>query len=238
MNTAEPPAAMLPARASYKPRDAGVYALMRDDCACVFARDPAARNWLDVLTIHPGVQAIAAHRIAHAWWNAQWKYAARVLAFLARWWTSIEIHPGAKIGRRFFIDDGCGVVIGETAVIGAGAKILGNIDIGAQARVDANSVVIADAPPGMTVVGNPGRIVKPQDMRTRRTHAIDLDHHEVPDPVGRALVRLSDRIEFLEARLNEMRHGTGASCTEQPGIEPGQTLQPLRAKTARRTAPQ
>lgn len=256
MTTAEPPAAviMCNSTASSGP-GTGVFALMRDDCACVFERDPAARNRLEVLTIYPGVQAIAAHRIAHAWWNAQWKYAARVLAFLARWWTSIEIHPGAKIGRRFFIDHGCGVVIGETAVIGddvtmyhgvtlggtswspgkrhpsvgngvvigAGAKILGNIEVGAQARVAANSVVIADVPPGMTVVGIPGRIVKPQDMRTRRANAIDLDHHEVPDPVGRALGCLIDRIEFLEARLNEMRHGTGASCTEQPGIEPGQT---------------
>jgi len=224
---------------------------LREDISCVFDRDPAARNTLEVLTIYPGFHAIALHRIAHAWWTRRWKFAARALAFFARWWTSIEIHPGARIGRRFFIDHGCGVVIGETAVVGddvtlyhgvtlggtswnpgkrhptlgdgtvvgAGAKILGNISIGAQARVAANSVVIDDVPAGMTVVGIPGRIVKPRATRRLRAGSIDLDHHEVPDPVGRAIGCLLDRVEFLEARLNEMRHGTTASRTAQPVID-------------------
>lgn len=217
----------------------GLWAMLRDDCRCVFARDPAARSMLEVITIYPGVQAIATHRIAHALWGRGWKYLARAIAFVSRAWTSIEIHPAAHIGRRFFIDHGCGVVIGETTVIGddvtlyhgvtlggtswnpgkrhptladgvvvgAGAKILGNITIGAHARVAANSVVIADVPPTMTVVGIPGRIVKPRDARRIRAGIIDLDHHEVPDPVGRALHCLIDRVEFLEARLREYRQG-------------------------------
>ena len=229
----------------------GLLRQLREDCACVFDRDPAARNKAEVLLLYPGVHAIALHRIAHAWWRHGFKFMARALAYFARWWTSIEIHPAAQIGRRFFIDHGCGVVVGETAIIGddvtlyhgvtlggtswnpgkrhptigdgvvvgAGAKVLGNITVGAQARVAANSVVIDDVPAGMTVVGIPGRIVKPREVRRVRAGMIDLDHHEVPDPVGRALGCLLDRVEFLEARLTEQRAGTSASRIAQPHID-------------------
>lgn len=229
----------------------GMWCQLREDCACVFARDPAARNKFEVLLLYPGVHAIALHRIAHAWWRNGFKFPARALAYFARWLTSIEIHPAAQIGRRFFIDHGCGVVIGETAVIGddvtlyhgvtlggtswnpgkrhptigdgvvigAGAKVLGNILVGAHARVAANSVVIEEVPAGMTVVGIPGRIVKPREVRRVRAGMIDLDHHEVPDPVGRALGCLLDRVEFLEARLTEQRAGTSASRIAQPHID-------------------
>jgi serine O-acetyltransferase len=214
--------------------------------ACVAERDPAARSRLDVLTLYPGVQAIALHRIAHRLWHAGWPYAARLLAYLSRAVTHIEIHPAACIGARCFIDHGCGVVIGATAVlgddvtlyhgvtlggtslsagkrhptvadgvvIGAGAKVLGNVTIGAGSRIAANAVVIDDVPAGVTVVGAPGRVVRQQ--RRPAAAGIDLDHHLMPDPVGQAIGSLLDRVLFLEARLAELRLGTHDSRTEQP----------------------
>jgi len=211
----------------------GLVALLREDVACVFARDPAARNRLEVLSIYPGVHALAAHRIAHALWRRGLRYPARLLSHCARMFTQVDIHPGAKIGRRFFIDHGCGVVIGETAeigddvtlyhgvtlggtswnpgkrhptlgngvVVGAGAKILGPITVGDNARVAANSVVIEDVSAGMTVVGIPGRTVLPKSRRRITAQGIDLDHHLMPDPVGKAISCLLDRIAELERQM-------------------------------------
>jgi serine O-acetyltransferase len=213
---------------------AGLLALVREDVACVFARDPAARTRWEVLTTYPGVHALVLHRVAHRLWRGGWLYAARLIAFLARGWTNVDIHPGARIGRRLFIDHGAGVVIGETAeigddvtlyhgvtlggtswnrgkrhptladgvVVGAGAKILGPIAVGEGARIGANSVVIKAVPPRRTVVGIPGRVVR---MELPAAHAgadgINLDHHLIPDPVGKAMACLLQRIQALEARL-------------------------------------
>ena len=213
----------------------GLFALLREDIDCVFKRDPAARNKWEVATTYPGIHALLIHRVSHALWRLHWRYAARFLSFLARMFTQIDIHPGATIGRRFFIDHGCGVVIGETAeigndvtlyhgvtlggvswnpgkrhptlrdgvVVGAGAKILGPITVGQGVRVGANSVVIQDIPDGMTVVGIPGRIVLPVNQRRITQHGIDLDHHLMPDPVGKAIACMLDRIAQLEQRLGE-----------------------------------
>ncbi|MEJ2181371.1 MAG: serine O-acetyltransferase, partial [Gammaproteobacteria bacterium] len=92
--------------------------LLKEDIECVFDRDPAARTFFEVLTTYPGVHAVLFHRLSHKLWNAGFKWLARLLSTFARWITGIEIHPGAVIGRRFFIDHGMGVVIGETAEIG------------------------------------------------------------------------------------------------------------------------
>ena len=86
--------------------------------ASIRERDPAARNWLEIITSYPGVHAVASHRVAHRFWEWRLKWLARVVSQLSRWLTGIEIHPAAKIGKRFFIDHGMGVVIGETAEIG------------------------------------------------------------------------------------------------------------------------
>ncbi|MBI5907925.1 MAG: serine O-acetyltransferase [Burkholderiales bacterium] len=203
------------------------WSLLREDAHCVLERDPAARNLAEVWTIYPGVQAIALHRLAHALWRRGWRYLPRWISFFARWLTNADIHPAARIGKRFFIDHGAGVVIGETAeigndvtlyhgvtlggttwragkrhptlgdqvVVGAGAKILGPIVVGDRARVAANSVVIDAVPAGATVVGIPGRVVAP---RRRTTHGFDLDHHLIPDPVGKAIACLLDRVAQLE----------------------------------------
>mgnify|MGYP001594621667 CR=1 FL=1 len=211
----------------------GFLALVREDVACVFERDPAARTRLEVLTTYPGIHAVMAHRLANALWLRGWRYTARFLSFLARMFTQVDIHPGATIGRRLFIDHGCGVVIGETAevgddvtlyhgvtlggtswnpgkrhptledgvVVGAGAKILGPITVGREARVGANSVVIQDVPGKMTVVGIPGRVVLPVSRRRIAAGGIDLDHHLMPDPVGKAIACLLERINELERQV-------------------------------------
>lgn len=215
----------------------GLWGLLREDLRCVFDRDPAARSTLEVLTTYPGLHAILAHRIANGLWRRGWRYSARFLAFVARALTNVDIHPGATIGRRFFIDHGAGVVIGETAevgddvtlyhgvtlggtswnkgkrhptlkdgvVVGAGAKVLGPIEIGERSRIGANSVVIKDVPAERTVVGIPGRIVATGPTR-RTAGGIDLDHHLMPDPVAKSIACLIDRIETLETELAVLRN--------------------------------
>jgi serine O-acetyltransferase len=229
----------------------GLFALWREDIACVFERDPAARNRFEVLTTYPGVHAIMLHRVAHRLWSRGWRYAARLLAFMVRLTTNIDIHPGAQIGRRFFIDHGAGVVIGETAIVGddctlyhgvtlggtswnkgrrhpqlgngvlvgAGAKILGAIHLDDGVRVGANSVVVQDVPAGRTVVGIPGRIVRARNTRSRNLYGIDLDHHLIPDPVGRAIGCLMERIDFLEKKLAAMPDGACGDCADGGSCE-------------------
>lgn len=214
----------------------GLLALLREDVDSVLARDPAARGRLEVLVTYPGLHAVMIHRLAHGLWRRRLRFTARLLAFLGRLFTNVDIHPGATIGRRFFVDHGAGVVIGETAeigddvtlyqgvtlggtslskgkrhptledgvLVGAGAKILGANRVGKGARVGANSVVIGDVPPGMTVVGIPGRIVLPDDARRPRVGGIDLDHHLMPDPVGKALACMLERITDLEDKLAQV----------------------------------
>ncbi len=217
------------------------WTLLRGDLRCVHERDPAARSQLEVWTIYPGIHAITAYRIGHALWRRGWRYAPRWLSYVARMFTHIDIHPGAMIGERFFIDHGAGVVIGETAeigndvtlyhgvtlggtswhpgkrhptlgdhvVVGAGAKILGPIVVGHHARIAANSVVIDPVPEGVTVVGIPGRIV----ARAARPapYGFDLNHHLIPDPVGKALACLLERVAHLEQTAHT---GPGAAASQ------------------------
>jgi len=235
----------------------GLWKMMREDISCVFKRDPAARSTLEVITIYPGVHALVMHRLSHALWRRRLHYSARLLSFFARMLTQIDIHPGATIGRRFFIDHGCGVVIGETAeigedvtlyhgvtlggtswnpgkrhptlgdgvVVGAGAKILGPVTIGNNARIAANSVVIENVTAEMTVVGIPGRMVVPKHQRRITADGIDLDHHRMPDPVGKAISCLLDRITDLEVQLAKLAGEDGAagicqSCDSEDCSQP------------------
>ncbi|ULK99522.1 serine O-acetyltransferase [Bradyrhizobium sp. I71] len=211
--------------------------LIREDVGCVRQRDPAARSQIETLLTYPGVHAVIWYRIANRLWTGGWRFPARLLSWFGRFASNVDIHPGARIGRRFFIDHGACVVIGETAeigddvtlyhgvtlggtswfpgkrhptledrvVVGAGAKILGPITVGAGSRVGANSVVIDSTPPDVTVVGIPARVVRPQLGHRRVVGRIDLDHHLMPDPVGDAIAVLLDRVEFLEARLSHMQ---------------------------------
>ena len=205
---------------------------LKEDIQAVFARDPAARNTLEVLTTYPGIHALIMHRIAHELWKKECKGSARLLSSFSRFTTGIEIHPGAKIGHRFFIDHGMGVVIGETAeiaddvtlyhgvtlggvslekvkrhptvehgvVIGAGAKVLGNITIGSCSRIGANAVVVKSVPAQSVVVGVPGQIIK----RVHEVHedAPDLQHADLPDAISRYLQSINARMSSLEAKLD------------------------------------
>ncbi len=103
---------------------------IKSDIKCVFERDPAARNTFEVLTTYPGLHAILFYRMTHWLWLKNWKWLARWLSGLARWLTGIEIHPAAKIGKRFFIDHGMGVVIGETAEIGVDCTLYHGVTLG------------------------------------------------------------------------------------------------------------
>lgn len=103
---------------------------LKEDIDCVFERDPAARNWLEVVTAYPGFHAVRMHRLSHKLWRNGLRWPARFLSHLARWFTGIEIHPGARIGRRFFIDHGMGVVIGETAEIGDDCTLYHGVTLG------------------------------------------------------------------------------------------------------------
>jgi serine O-acetyltransferase len=214
-----------------------LWKLWRDDVACVTARDPAARNVLEIVLTYPGVHAIVWHRLAGRLWRAGFKFPARLISWFARLVTNVDIHPGATIGRSFFVDHGAGVVIGETAeigdnvtiyhgvtlggvswtpgkrhptledgvLVGAGAKILGPIKVGAGARIGANSVVVEEVPPGVTAVGIPAKIVRAPHSRFAAGGRVNLDHHLIADPVGEILSLLLDRVDFLEARLNHMQ---------------------------------
>lgn len=103
---------------------------LKEDIACIFDRDPAARNTLEVITAYPGLHALILHRMAHRLWGYGLKWPARLLSTFSRWLTGIEIHPGALIGRRFFIDHGMGVVIGETAIIGDDCTLYHGVTLG------------------------------------------------------------------------------------------------------------
>ena len=103
---------------------------MREDIQSVFHRDPAARNAFEVLTCYPGLHAIWIHRLSHWLWTHEWKWLARMSSNLGRWLTGVEIHPGARIGRRFFIDHGMGIVIGETAEIGDDVTLYHGVTLG------------------------------------------------------------------------------------------------------------
>ena len=162
-----------------------------NDIDSVFARDPAARSRFEVFLCYPGVHALILYRFSNFLWRHNLKLFGRIISYLARFITGIEIHPAAKIGKRFFIDHGMGVVIGETAtigndvtiyhdvtlggtslatglrhpqigngvIIGAGAQLLGPINIGDNARIGSNAVVVKDVEAETTVVGIPARVV-------------------------------------------------------------------------------
>jgi serine O-acetyltransferase len=184
----------------------GWLARLREDLESAKQRDPAVRSSAELLLGYPGLHAIWSHRLAHRMWQRPGlMLPARLISLWTRSFTGVEIHPGATIGRRFFIDHGTGVVIGETAeigddvmlyhdvtlggrslqkvkrhptigngvVIGAGARILGPVLIGNEAKIGANAVVVRDVPAGAVVVGIPGEVVRPNVDRQEALDAVD-----------------------------------------------------------------
>ena len=206
---------------------------IKEDVKTIYEKDPAATSLLEVLLCYPGFHALFMHRIAHK--LAYWKIPLipRIISHMTRFFTGIEIHPKAAIGRRFFIDHGMGVVIGETTIIkddvllyqgvtlggtgkehgkrhptllngvvvGAGAKILGNITIGEHVRVGAGSVFIDNVPDNSTVVGIPARIVA-----QRIEQDGELQHNRIPDPVQCALNRLKYEVQDIKESLDKINN--------------------------------
>lgn len=120
----------IPMTATFTAASPGFWAILKEDLACVFQRDPAARSTLEVLTTYPGVHAVLTHRLSHRLWQGRWCFTARFVSFLGRTLTNVDIHPGATIGRRFFIDHGAGVVIGETAEVGDDVTLYHGVTLG------------------------------------------------------------------------------------------------------------
>jgi len=218
-----------------------MFSRIREDIASIFERDPAARNTWEVLTCYPGVHAILIHRFAHWLWCHRFRWLGRFLSHLGRFLTGIEIHPGATLGRRLFIDHGMGVVIGETAevgdgctlyhgvtlggttwkrgkrhpslgngvVVGAGAKLLGPINVGDRARVGSNAVVVKDVPPGATAVGIPARIILDEQDKSREEKAATLGFSAYAvsakaedDPLAKAVQGLLDHSVDIDKRIS------------------------------------
>ena len=202
----------------------GLFALIREDFHTVRRNDPAMRSSLELFFNYPGLWALFFHRIAHWFYSRGLKLIGRFISGISRLLTSVDIHPGAQIGRRVFIDHATGVVIGETAIvgndvliyqqvtlggvslshgkrhptvedgaiIGAGAKVLGNITIGREAKIGANSVVVTDVDPECTAVGVPAHMTKRIDGK------VPLSHNIMPDINKELFEYLLKRMAVLE----------------------------------------
>ncbi|MEY9139732.1 serine O-acetyltransferase [Mammaliicoccus lentus] len=196
---------------------------VKDDIQMVFDQDPAARSSFEVVMTYSGLHAIWSYLIANWFFKKKMYFIARSISQISRFFTGVEIHPGATIGKRLFIDHGMGIVIGETCRIGnnvtiyqgvtlggtgkergkrhpdigdnvliaAGAKVLGNIEVGSNVNIGANSVVLKDVPDYSTVVGIPGRIVKQDGMKIGK----NFNHTNLPDPIYEQLKELERQLE-------------------------------------------
>jgi serine O-acetyltransferase len=232
-----------------------MFARLREDIAVVFDRDPAARTTWEVLTCYPGLHALVWHRVlVRPLWTSGFRWLARWLAHWGRWLTGIEIHPGATIGRRVFIDHGMGIVIGETAVIGddctlyhgvtlggtswkkgkrhptlgrgvvigAGAKVLGPVEVGEGAKIGSNAVVVRDVPAEATAVGIPARVVTAEDHARREEQAAKIGFSayaisaDMDDPVVQAIHRLLDHAAATDERLERL-----VAQLQKDGLEMG-----------------
>ncbi len=223
---------------------------MRDDVAWIIESDPAARSVLEVLLCYSGLHALWFYRANHWLWTHDMRLLARWLSQVARLATGIEIHPGAQIGKRLFIDHGMGVVVGETTiigdevtiyqgvtlggtgkdtgkrhptigngvVIGAGSRVLGNIEIGNNSRIGAGSVVLRSVPGDSTVVGVPGHIIFHNGKRV-----VITDPKQITDPLSEALSVVATQVKELQKRVHELE-GSAAQAADQQGEESLQAI--------------
>ena len=227
-----------------------MFETLKEDIQVVSERDPAFRSALETLLTCPGFQAIQLHRLNHWLWKRKFHLLARLTAHLSRLLTGVEIHPGASLGRRVFIDHGMGIVVGETSeigddcsiyhgvtlggttwqkgkrhptlkngvIIGAGAKVLGPITLGANARIGSNAVVVQDAPDNATVVGIPGRVIArasrdeetmEKTQREAMAKKIGFDAYgaskDMPDPVQNAIDTLLGHMHKTDKELEELK---------------------------------
>lgn len=204
----------------------------KEDIQSFIDHDPATDNPLEIILLYPGFKAVRSHKKAHWFYNHNMPFIARAISQRSAHKTGIEIHPGAKIGRRVVIDHGHGIVIGETAevgddvmiyqgvtlggtgkdigkrhptvesgvMIGAGAKVLGPITIGKNAKIAAGAVVVKDVEPNCTVVGVPGEIVRIDGERVD-----DLDQINIPDPIMNAIRNNEEQIKKLQNEVEKLK---------------------------------
>jgi len=207
----------------------GLFQIIKEDFYLPKQNDPALHSTFELFFNYPGVWAIIIYRIAHKLYINNFRTISRILSGLGQFFTNVDIHPAAQIGRRVFIDHGFGVVIGETTIIendvliyqgvtlggvslskgkrhptiksnvilGSGAKILGNITIGENSKIGANSVVISDVDANCTAVGIPARVVQRKDINAK------LDHNILPDITKEMLNYLIKRVAILEHAIKE-----------------------------------
>jgi serine O-acetyltransferase len=208
-----------------------MFKTLREDIRTVFDRDPAARSVLEILFCYPGLHALWWYRIAHFFWKHKLYFCGRWTSHITRFFTGIEIHPGAKIGRRFFIDHGMGVVIGETAEIGDDVLMYQGVVLGGTSLEKhkrhptiGNKVVIGSAAIilGPITIGDGARVgansvvVNPvppgatvvgipgRVVEDRRETIFNLEHGTLPDPISDALKAIIDHQDNLEERLKKL----------------------------------
>lgn len=223
-----------------------------EDFAIIFKRDPAARGWLEVLCCYPGLHAIAAHRLAHWLHNRGIRFFPRFISHLSRFFTGIEIHPGAQLGRGVFIDHGMGVVIGETAIVGDYTLIYQGVTLGGTGKETGKrhptigqGVVIGTGAKvlGNIHIGDHARIgagsvvlrhvpanctavgIPNRNVCRCNTAAAPLEHGQLPDAEAATVRLLLDRIEALETQVQRLTLSQAYSPTPLPSILPLPTLE-------------
>lgn len=223
-----------------------MFKTLREDIQTVFAKDPAARNTLEVLFCYPGLHALWLHRLAHFLWQHKLRFVARLLSHINRFLTGIEIHPGAKIGRRFFVDHGAGVVIGETAEIGDNVLLYQGVALGGTTlkkgkrhptigsnvvmgtgAVALGAITIGDGTKvgaGSVVVKSvpPGATVVGIPGRITEDHQkplMDLEHGNLPDPVAEAVRFVLREQDKLEGRLRILESASGIASPKDELLE-------------------
>jgi len=217
-----------------------MFSRMKEDIETIFENDPAARSWFEVVFTYSGLHALWAHRVAHWFYKRRWYTIARVISQISRFMTGIEIHPGAVIGRRFFIDHGMGVVIGETCEIGDDVVLYQGVTLGGTGKEKGkrhptigNNVVIASGAKvlGSFTVGDNSRIganavvlnevpanstvvgIKARIVKRDGVRVDKLDHANIPDPIIDMFRQLQQQVEELKKEVEAMKQTNGGTLT-------------------------
>ena len=209
-----------------------MFNVLKEDIEVIFDQDPAARSYLEVILTYSGLHSIWAHRVAHALYKRKFYFIARVISQVSRFFTGIEIHPGAKIGKRFFIDHGMGVVIGETCEIGDNVTVFQGVTLGGTGKekgkrhptVKDNALIATGAKVlGSITIGENSKVgagaVVLSDVPANSTvvgfkgrvvvqdgvRIKNLNHRDLPDPISDRFKEISDELERLNTELKELQ---------------------------------
>lgn len=215
-----------------------MFKILREDVEVIFEQDPAARSYVEVILTYSGLHAIWAHRLAHPLYKRKFYFLARVISQISRFFTGIEIHPGAQIGRRFFIDHGMGVVIGETCEIGDNVTIYQGVTLGGTGKekgkrhptlkdnvlvatgakvlgsitIEENSKIGAGSVVLKDVPANSTVVGIPGKIVIRDGVRVarDLKHNELPDPVAEKFAEMESQMNMFKEEINKLKSGSGA----------------------------